>query len=323
MTGSEFRRPGWARGARTIGAPLVLLVAATVLGSAAEKKGEPAGAASQPATPEPFRVITYNIHAFDPVAPQEQGKERIARIRTAGQLLPRYAMELSLHRPDVIALQEASPKAHVEALARELKMHVAFFPGGWKNKGWPDGIAGAVLSRHRIIEAQDRPLLPAYEGKPGEAFSRHFGRVLLDVGGRRIAVCTVHLLPSYPKTEPVRQAEIEAVSQAAQADRKRGHSVLVLGDMNHRPFAPEYRGWIDAGFADCFAARGRGMPLTCAAQELTERIDYVFALGPIAGGLKECRVLHEGAFRCHAGDPTTWALSDHLPVLAEFDLSKR
>jgi endonuclease/exonuclease/phosphatase family metal-dependent hydrolase len=280
--------------------------------------GEAAKAKAAPPKPAPIRAITYNIHAFDPVAPAEQGQERIARVRKAGQLMRRYAMELALHRPDIIALQEASPRKQVEQLARDLKMNVAFFRGGWKNKGWPDGIAGAVLSRFRIVESTDRPGVAPY-AKSGDIFSRHLGRVLLDTPGGRIAVYTAHLLPSYPKTTHIRLGEIQAVAAAARADRKRGHSVLVMGDMNHAPHTPEYRAWIDAGFTDAFAARGRGMPLTCSTKRLGKRIDYVFALGPLAERLKECRVLYEGAFRCHLADPASWSLSDHVPVLAVFE----
>ena len=299
---------------------VLAVVASAALLPGVRGAGKPASRPSGQAATKPaaLRVITYNIHAFGPVAPQEEGRKRIARVRASGQLMRRYAMELALHRPDVIALQEAAPKEQVEQLARQLKMHVAFFPGGWKNKGWPDGIAGALLSRFRIVESQDRPHLPPYRNK-SDIFSRHFGRTLLDIGTERIAVYTAHLLPSWPKTTSIRLAEIKAVAAAARADRKRGHSVVVLGDMNHRPAAPEYRAWIDAGFTDAFAAKGRGSPLTCPCTQPVERIDYVFAVGPIAERLTECRVLREGAFRCHLGDATTWALSDHMPVLAVFE----
>jgi len=290
------------------------LLAAALAGAKPAAAGSPA---SKPAKPG-LRVITYNIHAFDPVAATDDGRARIADVRACGQLLRRYAMELALHRPDVVALQEASPKKLVEQLAAALKMHVAFFPGGWKNKGWPDGIAGAILTRLPILEAADRPgVAPYQEGR--NLFSRHFGRVLIRAGGRKIAVYTAHLLPTYKNTTHVRLGEIRAVAAAARADRKARRSVIVLGDMNHRPSTPEYRAWIDAGFTDAFAAKGRGGPLTCSNTKLEERIDYVWTMGPVVDRLQACRVLREGAFRCHLADPTSWALSDHLPVLAEFE----
>ncbi len=38
----------------------------------------------------------------------------------------------------------------------------------------------------------------------------------------------------------------------------------------------------------------------------------------LAERLRECRVLYEGAFRTNPDDPRSFALSDHIPVMASF-----
>ena len=62
-----------------------------------------------------------------------------------------------------------------------------------------------------------------------------------------------------------------------------------------------------------------GQPLTCPSIGLRERINYIWAYGPIAKRLTNCRVLYEGAFRTYLEDPRSFALSDHVPVLAIFN----
>ena len=49
------------------------------------------------------------------------------------------------------------------------------------------------------------------------------------------------------------------------------------------------------------------------------RIDYIWSKGPLADRLTECRVLFEGAFRTNPDDPKSFAVSDHIPVLAVFE----
>jgi len=102
------------------------------------------------------------------------------------------------------------------------------------------------------------------------------------------------------------------------ADIRADRSMLLQGDLNHQPDGPEYRRWIDAGLVDTFAAKGIGQPYTIPADNVQARIDYIWAHGPIARRLTECRVLYEGAFRTNPDDPGSVALSDHVPVMATF-----
>ena len=264
-----------------------------------------------------LRVVTYNIHGFGPVAAHDSGRVALRRMMGRKQLIRRLALELSLYRPDVISVQEAHSEARTQELARALDMHMAYFPGGWKGKGWPEGISGAILSRFPIIEVEDCPREAGSE-RPEKIFSRHFGRALIDVDGTTVAVYSAHLLPSWENTTSIRLSEIGGIVRTLKGDREAGRSVIVLGDMNHAPDTPEHRAWLEAGFIDSFAAKGKGTPLTCPSIAPRERIDYVFVAGPLSSRLKECRVLYEGAFRVSADDLSSYALSDHLPVLAIF-----
>ena len=88
--------------------------------------------------------------------------------------------------------------------------------------------------------------------------------------------------------------------------------------MNHRPDTPEYKEWAKGNLVDTFVKKGVGPPLTCDVRKMEERIDYIFAAGPIADRLTKCRVLNEPPFNVDPKNKATFALSDHLPVVAEF-----
>lgn len=275
-------------------------------------------AKTEPSATRPLRVITYNVHAWGPVAPTDEGRRRIGQMRSRGQLLRRLALELQLFDPDVIALQEAHSEAKVKELAALLEMDYAYFPGGWKGKGWEEGISGAILSRAKIIEREDRPSIdPAI--KKDKLFSRCLGRAVIAHGGEEIAVFCAHMLPNWKNTTHIREAEIGALSVAAKKDLAKGRSVIVMGDMNHDPQRPEYRLWQQNGFVDtvlaCKKDRARN---TCPSHQPNERIDYVFAAGPVRQRLRDARALHAGAFLVQPSVKSSYALSDHIPVLAVF-----
>ena len=106
---------------------------------------------------------------------------------------------------------------------------------------------------------------------------------------------------------------------AMEADLQSGRSMLLQGDLNHSPAGPEYGRWVDAGLRDMFAAAGAGNGFTIRSTRPFARIDYVWAHGPLAERVTECRALFEGAFRTSPGRPKSFALSDHIPVLAVFE----
>jgi endonuclease/exonuclease/phosphatase family metal-dependent hydrolase len=105
-----------------------------------------------------------------------------------------------------------------------------------------------------------------------------------------------------------------------KADLESGKSMLLIGDLNHSPEQPEYEMWTKAGWVDTFAEVGRGNGATIKADLPKWRIDYVWATGPIAKQVVESKPLYQGAFRLNIDDEQSFALSDHLPQLAVFEL---
>ena len=270
-----------------------------------------------------LRVIVYNVHAFGPVAETDEGKQLAGRVRE--NLVEHYALELGLYRPDVLCLQEATSAERVATLAKRLGMHHRYFPGGARND---DGSVhpmfnGAILSRLPILESQDCPS-PSAQADRKQIFSRHLGRALIDTGKEGFGPVTVigaHMLPAWENTTSIREAEIAALGEVTADDRSAGRSILVLGDMNHTPEMPEYAGWKTIGLTDCAVAQGEGSLHTHPSLRPSQRIDYVFAAGPILEHLSSCRTLAEGRFRQHSGGPEvrgSFALSDHMPVMATF-----
>lgn len=76
-----------------------------------------------------------------------------------------------------------------------------------------------------------------------------------------------------------------------------------------------------AGLVDTLAVVGQRDAATFSSVEPRGRIDYIWAAGPLAKGVLESRVLNEGQFRTNPEDPASFALSDHLPVLARFEVA--
>ncbi len=135
------------------------------------------------------------------------------------------------------------------------------------------------------------------------------------VHGEELALYTAHLHPSRAE---LREREVTGMLAVMSEDLDANRSVILQGDLNHLPDGPEYSRWVDAGLVDAFAAVGLGQPLTIRSDEPRSRIDYVWTSGPLAERLRECRVLYEGAFRTNPDDPRSFALSDHIPVMAAF-----
>ena len=197
-------------------------------------------------------------------------------------------------------------------------MNWVYFPSTWKDENWPHGIAGALLTKLEISEWQNCPLVN-YTACPEDIFTRHFGRVVISHGENKLVVLSAHLLPgNRPTSKQVHEREIQEILAVAEEDRKAGHSLVFMGDLNHAPDGFEYQLWKGAGLVDAFEARGSGFALSSPSDVPRRRIDYIWTAGPIAERLLSCRILYEGEFRTNPDDPASFALSDHIPVLAVF-----
>jgi exonuclease III len=252
-----------------------------------------------------LRVIAYNVFGGTGW-PQNRllAKQMVAE----GQMSKRLAMELALYRPDIVTFSESPSEKLVKEIASLLGMNYVRFPGGGK---WP----GTLLSRFEIIDSKNVPL----DGeRPKELFTRHWGRGTVKLPNQeKLIVHSAHLYPVDDSN--IRLREIEAMLSSMKTDFEAGHSMLLMGDLNHGPRSEEYRRWIDGGFVDTFAKVGKGTGFTIRSDIPKWRIDYVLAAGPISKQIVESRPLFEGAFRLNIADKQAVALSDHLPQLAVFE----
>jgi endonuclease/exonuclease/phosphatase family metal-dependent hydrolase len=153
---------------------------------------------------------------------------------------------------------------------------------------------------------------------PAELFTRHWGRALLETpSGRRLALHSLHTIAA---DADVRSLEVERVAQAICADLDAGHPVILQGDLNHTPHDPVAAVWTAAGLTDTFlSAPGvEDEGKTLLRPQPRARLDYVLASGSVARLIVSCRPLNEERFRLYPDRPDAISLSDHLPVLAEF-----
>jgi endonuclease/exonuclease/phosphatase family metal-dependent hydrolase len=256
--------------------------------------------------PRQLRVIAYNIYVAKGWPDTRPLAKKAVQLK---QMARRLANELALYDPDIINFSESPSEAIAKEIAEYLGMNHARFPSGGS---WP----GTLLSKFKITDSQNVPL--GYE-RPKELFTRHWGRGTVELpGGDTLIVHSAHL---HPAPDPaIRLKEVRAMLTAMKPDFESGRSMLLIGDLNHRPDTEEYQLWREAGWVDTFAKVGKGDGLTIKADRPEKRIDYVMAAGPIAKRIVESRPLFEGAFRINADDENGFALSDHLPQYAAFNL---
>ncbi len=254
--------------------------------------------------PQPLRVIAYNVYACKGWPDTRPLAKKAVQ---NAQMAERLAMELALYEPDVVNFSESPSEEIARAVAKYLGMNHVRFPSGGN---WP----GTLLSRFEIARSENVPLGSA---RPKELFTRHWGKGTVTLpNGEPLLVHSAHLFPGADPT--IRLQEVRAMLATMKGDLDAGHSMLLIGDLNHGPDTEEHKLWIKAGWIDTFARVGKGEGLTIKADQPRKRIDYVMAAGPIAGQIVESRPLFEGAFRLNVADENAFALSDHLPQLAVF-----
>ncbi|MBN1342375.1 MAG: endonuclease/exonuclease/phosphatase family protein [Phycisphaerae bacterium] len=250
-------------------------------------------------------TIAYNVYKCE----GWHAKLAAKRLGNVGFQVPeRIALELATYDPDIVTFSEAPPERTVAHIAERLGMRHVYFPTGGD---WP----GALLTRFDVVEHRNCPVVEG--SRPEDLFTRHWGRAVLDTKGAfgKIVVHSAHLHPTNP---PVQVREVSEILKSIAADVRAGRPLLVQGDLNHTPKMPSYSRWVEAGLIDTQAAAGNGDRATIPASKPRLRIDYVWAAGPIAARLKDCRPLFEGQFRTNPDDHGSFALSDHIPVLARF-----
>lgn len=256
----------------------------------------------------PIRAIAYNVLECKG---WPSDIERALNVAERGQIAQRFALELSLYDPDIIAFAESPDQSITDEIARLMGLHVTYFPSGGY---WP----GTLFSRFEIIDSTNVPMVEG--SRPEDLFTRHWGKATLRLSpNETLTVYSAHLYPqNNPEGRALREREIAEILKATERDALNGESILLIGDLNHTPDTPEYDLWMNAGWVDTHTTAGSGDGNTFRVDNPTRRIDYVMAYGPLAQRIADSRVLFEGAFRTNPDDPVSFALSDHLPVLADF-----
>ena len=258
-----------------------------------------------------FRSITYNVLAFRGYPDSEATNAAITASRDQHPELT--ARALAKFSPDIITLQEGPPEDQVARFTKELGMNYVWFPGGWEgNDDYPGGFPGAVASRFPILESENRP--SASEPHSDALFTRHLGRAVLDTPAGPLHVLTTHL---HAQSAHARFREVTAILELVKKLSETG-PVLVQGDMNHREGAEEYALWNEGGLIDVNAAQGVVGTGTFSSVDPRTHIDRFFIQESGAIKAQNARVLTEIPFIPNTSDPTSYALSDHLPVMADF-----
>lgn len=244
--------------------------------------------AGEPAAPDwPLRVMSFNIHHGE---------------GTDGTLdLSRIADVIRDSDAEVVGLQEVdrhwSDRSdfvdQASWLARELNMHVAFGANLDRDPlepGEPRRQYGnAILTRWPVLE-RDNTYLPRFDGHE----QRGLLRARIAVRGVPVQVYSTHLQHNDAEE---RLAQVRAIRSIIGAPED---SVLLLGDLNATPQAPEVETFID-GLVDVWAAAGTGDGATYTSADPTKRIDYVLTSDDVVA-------------RTAAVVTSDAPASDHLPV---------
>lgn len=277
-----------------------------------------------------LRSISYNIFngaiGYKGIngrdLPEGDDSILVKTARDMGQIPKRIMMELALYQPNIINFSESPNEEVVAAMAKILNLNYAFFPGAKKGDGH---FPGSILTNYEIVSSETRPFVNKSQNNPAELFTRHWGKAKLRLpNGKNITVHSAHLWPFKKEDNDtaIRLKEIKEMLASIKYDlNNQSDSVLLQGDLNHTPDTMEYKRLGDGGLTDAFKAVGQGDGYTHSSIKPDKRIDYIYAAGALSKSIKNCSPLFEGDFRMNNEDPKGFALSDHIPVIADFELS--
>lgn len=238
----------------------------------------------------------------------------------ADKLEALYAV-LAQAQPDLAALTEANDRVVIRSLAERLGLVYVWEPGSGTNHV-------ATLSRYPIVESHIHRTPPLTQAAL---------ETTLDTPGARISVYNIHFLPYLLLPFEIRRWQ--AVGKLLDIIRQRPPGPhLIVGDLNaiapgdrvlQRRNPPRMRRvmalqfnlifhfalarLLSAGYVDCFRhLHSQADGFTWMPTNRTTRYDYILAHPTLAPALRACRVVEDVE--------AVNSASDHLPVLAEFEL---
>jgi endonuclease/exonuclease/phosphatase family metal-dependent hydrolase len=304
---------------------------------------------------QPIKVITYNVQFLAGTSYHffyDGGRDTLVARSDIESTVARIGAFIADANPDFILLQEVDSGARRtayldeiallrDALPKELRNHVSTFY--WKSKFVPHpkimGSAGTKLvlfSRYRLGKAR-RYQLPCTPGNPIER-DFNFKRAILEVeiplaNGKTLAILNTHL-EAFPKGTNVMERQVERLLCRLESLDKQHLAWILGGDFNLLPpgqsallshearglhrepteIRPIYERY--AGVPTIAEATGEHMrnyftfTRRSGANRLPIRtLDYFFAAPSVT--VEKFVVQQEGMT----------ALSDHLPLVADFQLA--
>lgn len=273
---------------------LVTLAASTVLASPA--MAESTMDSPQPQAPDrPLKVMTFNIH-------HGAGADDLVD-------LARIAQVVQDSGADVVGLQEVDRHFGARSdfvdqaswLARALNMHLVYGANLDLDPLSPDQPRrqyGTAILSHAPILDWDNTYLPRF----GNHEQRGLLRARINVRGVPVQVYNTHLQHN---DAAERLAQAQAITQLIGTPDE---SVVLLGDLNATPAAPEIRALVET-LVDAWEAAGLGAGYTYPSEDPDRRIDYIMQSDDVV--VRTVAVVTT---------PLATSASDHLPVVADVAL---
>ncbi|TDD65786.1 metal-dependent hydrolase [Jiangella aurantiaca] len=248
----------------------------------------PASSADPSPRDRPLTVMSFNIH-------HGVGTDNLLNLQ-------RVADVIKTEGVDVVGLQEVDRHWGERSdfvdqaawLAEELDMHVVYGANLDQDPlqpGQPRRQYGTAILSERPIREWDNTFLPRYEGHE----QRGLLRARINVRGVWVTVYNTHLQHNDANER------LEQVAAIEQLMGEPDESVVLLGDLNARPEAPEIQALVDE-LVDTWEAAGVGDGNTYPAEDPNARIDYVLTSDDVI--VRTAAVVSTDA-------------SDHLPAKAD------
>ncbi|WP_309071128.1 endonuclease/exonuclease/phosphatase family protein [Arthrobacter sp.] len=257
------------------------------------------GAAPAAAAPEDtdVRVMSFNIHhGADPA-------DNLDLERIAGVIEDSGAEIIGLQEVDNHWSSRSDFQDQAAILAERLDMHYVY--GANLDRAPADGqterrqYGTAILSEYPILSSENHLLTSIpYPERPTE--QRGLLEAVVNVKGNHISFYNTHL--DHQRSEQ-RQSQVKEILAIAGESQR---PAVLVGDLNAVPGAPEMND-ILTQFTDVFAALGQDEDFTYPVENPNRRIDYILTKGDIEARFAE--VIDTNS-------------SDHLPVLADLEISK-
>jgi endonuclease/exonuclease/phosphatase family metal-dependent hydrolase len=258
-----------------------------------------------------MRIGTYNVLGLRGFPPEEAQKEVGEPGGEKG--IEHFAGVFASLECDVLALEEGVSVRQMQEIARRMDCHLATIPSPI---AWP----GHLLSRYPILES--RVFSHTVPGGETPLLSRTGGSVLLQLEDEiRLWVVVVHL---HPASEEMRDREADIIWKRLGELLSVCENAVVVGDFNCAVEERLHSHLRSMEFVNAMEEVGGGIEWTMDTVGVNQHaVDHIYLSPSLKQTLKGARVVSDSGFR-HDGPQAAgvWVHSDHLPVVADLELSK-